>query len=627
MKNKIWEENLAVLHREVPGLETLLLKEIEQPTEKVSPLTITLTEAINGNPITVATYGQQTYYLSGKYDPDRLARRKVDPFLDMDFGATLLVIGISDGRILRQLLPITEKGVVILVYEPSVEIFLHTMQHYDIRDLLEQKSMVLAVRGLNDRDLSKALDQLVNVNSVTRFRTLIQGNYKQLFPSEIKEVLSKVNENLTNLHLVWNTWQKFAEVSITNCIQNYKYLYHHYSADALYDTLPEDVPVIVVAAGPSLDKNVDLLAEAQGKACIIACDTALNPLLKRGIIPDLFVVVDPDKSMELYKDERMDRIPMITGLDIPVAVMRKHTGKKFIYLESFLTVDLLRYVLADHLEKRPMSVIPTGGSVANTAFSAGRLMGAKTIILVGQDLAFTREKMHAEGTLQKDFMLDLENEDFLMVEGVDGGQVPTRVDFIRYLKWFEDEIRKYHDSLHVVDATEGGALIHGSEVLTLRESLDRYCTKSFDFETCLTEIPEHFTDEERKKVLEFFSHIPTRLENMKTEISKGIGYYRKLEKCIHKKSCSPKELQGLLKKIKETNEALEKDHLLELIMQGTKQEEYGLRTSLFDFENDGQKDSEDSIKLGQRYLEILQRQLEEMVPMFEELGRFQGEYE
>ena len=60
----------------------------------------------------------------------------------------------------------------------------------------------------------------------------------------------------------------------------------------LCDILPTDIPAIVVSAGPSLNKNIVELRKAKNKAFIVAVDTAVKPLVKAGIIPDLYVVVD-----------------------------------------------------------------------------------------------------------------------------------------------------------------------------------------------------------------------------------------------------------------------------------------------------------------------------------------------
>ena len=43
--------------------------------------------------------------------------------------------------------------------------------------------------------------------------------------------------------------------------------------------------------------------------------------------------------------------------------------------------------------------VATGGSVATNVFSLLYKIGLKTIILVGQDLALTGNKSHADGTI------------------------------------------------------------------------------------------------------------------------------------------------------------------------------------------------------------------------------------
>ena len=74
------------------------------------------------------------------------------------------------------------------------------------------------------------------------------------------------------------------------------------------------MPAIVVAAGPSLNKNIDELKRAKGKAFIIAVDTAIKPLLKKGIIPDMFAIVDGKKPIELVQNEEVKKIPLLTSI-------------------------------------------------------------------------------------------------------------------------------------------------------------------------------------------------------------------------------------------------------------------------------------------------------------------------
>ncbi|MEI3571178.1 MAG: hypothetical protein V8Q25_12225 [Roseburia faecis] len=56
-------------------------------------------------------------------------------------------------------------------------------------------------------------------------------------------------------------------------------------------------------------------------------------------------------------------------------------------------------------------------------------MGAKTVILVGQDLAMTGNNTHADGTFEdKMEEIDVNSGEYFEVESVDGGKVLTRED-------------------------------------------------------------------------------------------------------------------------------------------------------------------------------------------------------
>ena len=57
----------------------------------------------------------------------------------------------------------------------------------------------------------------------------------------------------------------------------------------------ENLPAIIVGAGPSLDKNVTLLREVKDRAVIIAVDRTLGLLLPLGITPHLVPSIDYSK--------------------------------------------------------------------------------------------------------------------------------------------------------------------------------------------------------------------------------------------------------------------------------------------------------------------------------------------
>ena len=62
----------------------------------------------------------------------------------------------------------------------------------------------------------------------------------------------------------------------------------------------KDIPAIIVGAGPSLDKNINLIGRAQGHSIIISSDAALKPLLSQGVVPSIVVSLDPQEEVAKF---------------------------------------------------------------------------------------------------------------------------------------------------------------------------------------------------------------------------------------------------------------------------------------------------------------------------------------
>ena len=627
--NDIYKKNFEALEKTYPQWKKYIEdKEYEQNKEYLEQelLEFIIEESYSSEIITKVCSKNGKYYLSGKYAPENNGNRIIEKVKLADYGNVIYLIGFSDGRVLRKILKNISDDVILIVYEPSLSLFLNIMETYDISDVLENDNFVLIVEGINGKELDVVVGRTITIENITKIIPIIQGNYDRLFPSYVKKAIGVISERVKGLRFHWNTMVEFTNETIVNNIKNFKYLYNHYSINSLYNFLPKDVPVIVVAAGPSLDINIDDLKKAKGKACIIACDTALKPLLNRNITPDFFVVVDPRKPMELFEHHMIKDIPMITGLNVPHDLMKKHIGKKIIYFDTPYIHSLLNYVFADEVYKdiNRMNSVPTGGSVATSAFSIGRLFGTRTIILIGQDLALSAEKEHASGTFKNDREYKNQRENLPKVEGINGEMIPTLYNLKSYLEWFEKEIVNYKESLKVIDATEGGALIHGSEVMTLKEAIDKYCFKQIDINEILDNTPKHFDDEQRVKALEFFESIPKELEMIEKKVKEGIKYYTKLEKLASEKNYQKDKIRNVMKKIKKCNTYLDNDDLADLIMEGLKGVEYTLRTNVYQFYDDEQKNLVESAKMGKIFLRSMDIAINEIKPLIMELSEYKG---
>lgn len=539
-------------------------------------------------------------YLNGKYAPTAVVERWLERQGKIEEYAPIVVIGISNGYHLQRIMESIPKTANILIYEPSFEIFRRAMEEVDLSFLFELDVPVgIIVDGLNEIETESYLDLMISYDNMTSLRYYTSGNYLELFPEKVENFVKTLKKHITNLSVKWNTLVRYTDVKATNTFHNLPYLYEGYSVAELCNILPKDVPAIVVSAGPSLNKNIMDLKKAVGKACIIATDTAMKPLLNAGIIPNLFVIIDGLKPGVLFEHKDLSKVPMVTMTGVSVEPMKYHKGKKFFYYSSSpLEHKILIDLGAKDKINRTLPDLITGGSVANSAYSLGVYMGAKTVILVGQDLAMTGNRTHADGTF-KDKMdeIDVNSDNYFEVESIDGGKILTRDDFDRYRKWFEEYAQKWN-AITMVDATEGGALIHGSKIMTLKKAIQKYCKKDFNVKWHIDHCKRIFTGEDRNIALDYFKNSEKKLAEVKKKAQEGIRYYERLEKLLKKSIISDQELQKVLKRIKKINNYMERDYMAETVMDSLCGLEYTLRPNIYKVNEDRNSELTDVAEQG-----------------------------
>lgn len=259
--------------------------------------------------------------------------------------------------------------------------------------------IVFWIEGVGEMTLDKMdtiLEKVIKLERLDELQLFVLPNYDVLFPDAKERLLKKCEDIALDQRVNYNTAMAFSKVTSINTLCNAKYLCTGYKTIQLFGAIPQDVTGIVVAAGPSLNKNIQELKSAKGKSFIIAVDTALKPLLNAGIVPDMFFIVDGKKPMDLIKKDGVEKIPMVTALNANPEILNYHRGMKFFFDESYRFAE--KIIMKSGLR---WGEVDTGGSVATNAFSLLYKIGLKTIILVGQDLALTGNKTHADGTFEE----------------------------------------------------------------------------------------------------------------------------------------------------------------------------------------------------------------------------------
>lgn len=153
--------------------------------------------------------------------------------------------------------------------------------------------------------------------------------------------------------------------------------------------LPFATPVVVAAAGPSLEVEVGQLS---GTELIIATDTAAPVLLQRGIHPSLIVALDCQQISYhhlLAAPPTLRRLPIAADLSVAPSLLR-HTGSTALVL----TAHPLARLLSHRFPELPV-VDAGGGNVTQAALSLAIGLGAQTVHVLGADLAYPRGAPYA----------------------------------------------------------------------------------------------------------------------------------------------------------------------------------------------------------------------------------------
>lgn len=220
--------------------------------------------------------------------------------------------------------------------------------------------------------------------------------------------------------------------------------------------------VYIVAAGPSLDCNMQELRNVGEDGLILATGTVLKKLLAANIHPDYVIVIDAGKSTYVQTEGLQEtEIPLLYLSTVYYQIPAEYPGEKYVILQQ-------DYGKSEaYAQEHGYEVYATGGSVTTTALELGIRLGAAQIVLVGADLAYTDGRNHAADTA---YAKTIENDTACRVEDIYGGQVMTAKNLNIYRKWIEKRIEQAKDSeIRFMDATEGGARIHGTELAKLRD--------------------------------------------------------------------------------------------------------------------------------------------------------------
>lgn len=408
--------------------------------------------------------------------------------VDLLAAAAVVVRGFGVGHHVAALARRAGRHGVVLVFEPDAALLRAVLERVDCTAWLALGNVRLIVDG---DDTGAIAGAAAGVEALLATGTKIVdhapstarlGAASERFAANFADVMKAVRTTVV-------TTLVQVEITVRNLLGNLRW-YARAPGIADLEGACKGRPAIVVSAGPSLARNIELLSEpgVRDRFVIVAVQTVLKQLLARGVRPHFVTALDYHAiSKRFYEGltaRDVEGVTLVAEAKVSPAVLKAFPGAV-----RLVGDEILDGVLGAGLA-RPMGKVEPGATVAHLAYFLARYLGCEPVVLMGQDLGFTDGQYYAAGAAIHQVWAGELNE-FLSLEALEWQRIMRMRGLLRrgkdhlgrpcysdeqmatYLVQFEQAFSKdAAKGLTIIDATEGGMAKRHARVMTLREAID-----------------------------------------------------------------------------------------------------------------------------------------------------------
>lgn len=440
----------------------------------------------------------------------------------------------------------TDNNVFFIIYEADVEVLFHALSTDDHTGMLSHPRMDIIAGKIDEGAAMHHIRSLFD-ETYPDLKYYIKASrfvetpylfiaYKERYSTFFTAIKSAYSMMLN--HFGNDPGDSF--VGIVNTMKNIDIILKNPGIDTLEGKFKGRVGV-VVSTGPSLQKNLHLLKEIQDKVVIVSVDASVRILQEHGIKPhavtSLERVLETAKLFDGVEDDFVADTLFTACPVIRPETYANFAAKPVIVYRDFATFKWLG------LERGPRLAI--GPSSSNMGFCVLEYLGCDTIILIGQDFAYSTDGLtHAEGTVygtQQDKMFARAYQD-LEVEGNYVPKIRTTQVWDLFRKYMEQDANRFEGT--TINATEGGAKINGTNLMTLRDAIDKYITpRNYDNDIPAT-LKKSVTPIDAKHLAGDFKAVQSRINEGVQYCQETMADYRKVIEMNSKIEAGKVNMQG-----------------------------------------------------------------------------------
>lgn len=412
------------------------------------------------------SFNNKNMYLGSKYNEELNSKKFVDSINVEDGESIIIIIGLGCGTYIDYLLKKTSNN-IILILEPNIEIYknIKTINRYKSWS----KNDRLHIENYKEeKDVLKIMDKIIDRSYLNKWTISIYTNYYKVFKDEIDNAQNEILQFFNIVLATRNTNVKFKEIVLRNYLDNFKQITLGLNANDFRDKF-KNKTAIIIASGPSLHKNIEILKRYNENVIVIVAGRSLYEVQKHGINVDFITVIDPSEKMNNVLEKiKENKVPVVVPEQVNSTFLAEYKGEKIFVLNSF------KETISNLLKTKYIS-LPMGGSVSHLSLTFALLLGVKNIIFIGQDLAMDGNKYHS--ILSNDDTLINSNQKFKGELYNVPGNIQDTVLTTRELMIFKDYfelIIKANKNKNYINATVGGAKIQGTITMDLESALEKY---------------------------------------------------------------------------------------------------------------------------------------------------------
>lgn len=285
-----------------------------------------------------------------------------------------------------------------LIVEPNLEIFRLSLFVVDYSLIAKNSNLTFSV-AQNEMEFRELFRKhLSNVYIFNHYIKLFKlSDNVDLYINTVQNVL------ISQDHLTYSYDRAFKSMYRTNTYiqQDYKIL----NLSKCYSTIFPEKPILLLAAGPSLQKEIEFVKQNQDKFIIIAIYATMPLLEKHHIKPDIITQYDEQNRQVL---NTVEKVKDISFFDNTIFIFASHVNKK---LPQYFKKENIFMFQGLYQLKKGFGRL-TSPSIGELTYALALILAKNNdVYLLGLDLAMTEDKKtHIDGHTGSNAFKDLKDE-------------------------------------------------------------------------------------------------------------------------------------------------------------------------------------------------------------------------